>query len=209
MSNMAYPREPIQHQPSADPNQLRKLVAEARSLCQAFAKAQVETEENSVLPFVQNELLVALEKQGPQTVPQLARAFSTSRQNVQTLVNRMTKTGLLSLARNPDHRKSSLVQMTDKGHRLLTAARKLENRLLRGIVPQSSKREVLGAIDLLRSLREQLLLRYGVHALPGQFHVPGTEVSRAQDIASHAEIPPDSYAVPKELEAIELPFNLL
>lgn len=51
----------------------------------------------------------------PQTVPEMARARPVSRQYIQTLVNSLMAVGLVEQADNPAHKRSKLIQATEKG----------------------------------------------------------------------------------------------
>lgn len=60
-------------------------------------------------------LLRNLSQDGPQTVPQLARRRPVSRQHIQNVVNELIVKGLVRLKDNPAHKRSKLVELTDKG----------------------------------------------------------------------------------------------
>jgi len=51
----------------------------------------------------------------PLTVPQIARRMGLTRQSVQASVNRLVVDGLLEAAANPDHRRSLLIRLTERG----------------------------------------------------------------------------------------------
>jgi len=68
--------------------------------------------------------LDSLATDGPQTVPNLARARSVSRQRIQKLADELAADGLLEFTDNPAHRRSKLVRLTPAGtaeHARLTA----------------------------------------------------------------------------------------
>ncbi|WP_218157501.1 MarR family winged helix-turn-helix transcriptional regulator [Saccharopolyspora shandongensis] len=69
-----------------------------------------------------------------ETVPQIARTLGLSRQFVQRMVNDALEQGFVVLKRNPAHRRSSLVELTEPGQ---TAIRTV----------QGSEHEVLGHVD--------------------------------------------------------------
>src|SRR5262245_33022662 len=127
---MNVPEKPTQVSPDDGFVLLHDLVVEARMLDLTLARARAQVVADPVLGPSHRELLKAVEANGPQTVPQLARKRGTSRQNIQALVNRLTVTGSIVLVRNPNHRKSSLVKLTDLGNRLLANTRSMERQLL-------------------------------------------------------------------------------
>ena len=60
-------------------------------------------------------ILHPLAVEGPQTVPQLARARPVSRQRIQQIANEAAVEGLIEFINNPAHKKSKLMQLTDLG----------------------------------------------------------------------------------------------
>jgi len=63
---------------------------------------------------------------GPQTVPQLARARPVTRQHIQQIANEAAAEGLIEFVDNPAHKRSKLVRLTAKGAR---AEREMTERL--------------------------------------------------------------------------------
>ena len=63
-------------------------------------------------------LLRSLALEGPQTVPQLARARPVTRQHIQVLADDMAAEGLVEFVPNPAHKRSKLLRMTAKGRKL-------------------------------------------------------------------------------------------
>jgi DNA-binding MarR family transcriptional regulator len=49
------------------------------------------------------------------TVPQIARRMGLTRQSVQASVNRLLGDGLVEAGENPDHRRSPLIRLTERG----------------------------------------------------------------------------------------------
>ena len=98
-------------------------------------------------------LLQSLHLNGPQTVPSLAHVRSTSRQNIQVLVDRLAKDGYVEFVPNPDHRRSDFVQLTAAGQDMLSSANEKEAGLLETLMPHTSEVQVQDAAELLRKLR--------------------------------------------------------
>lgn len=73
-------------------------------------------------------VLVLLYRDGPKTVPQLARAQALTRQFVQRTVNEAAERNLVELAPNPAHRKSSLVRLTEQGRSVMARVHDEERR---------------------------------------------------------------------------------
>lgn len=98
-------------------------------------------------------LLQSLQLHGQQTVPALAHMRSTSRQNIQVLVDRLEAGGFIEFIPNPGHRRSDYVQLTAAGRVMLATANQREASLLETLLPHTSKAEVDNAAKLLRKLR--------------------------------------------------------
>ena len=101
-------------------------------------------------------ILRSLDRIGPQTVPELARARPVSRQHIQVLVSGLLKDGLVATEENPAHHKSPLVRLTGKGKRRLLASQARETQLLARAKFALAASEIDRASDTLRALRELL-----------------------------------------------------
>ena len=93
---------------------------------------------------------------GPQTVPTIARARQTSRQNIQIAVNRLKKAGYVGLVTNPVHKRSVLGRLTEQGQRALTGAEEEDERSFVSLFGQISEAELASATAMLRRLRSEL-----------------------------------------------------
>jgi DNA-binding MarR family transcriptional regulator len=120
-------------------NQLRKTAAAVHSQGQSSAGGW--------------GLLEILERLGPLTVPALARTRSLSRQSVQSLVNRLAAQGQVEILPNPAHKRSGLVQLTDRGARLLGTAKEREKDVWRAAATHVPAARLLSATKLLQRLR--------------------------------------------------------
>src|ERR1043166_6536699 len=92
----------------------------------------------------------------PKTVPQLARIRGTSRQNIQIIVNRLCEEGHLKRVRNPAHKRSDLLVLTESGEALRASLSEGQSRLIGSLRPQISADEARAALELLQRLREVL-----------------------------------------------------
>jgi DNA-binding MarR family transcriptional regulator len=101
-------------------------------------------------------LLQLLQHHGPQTVPQLAALRSTSRQNIQTLVNRLLARGWIALRPNPGHRRSGLLALTPAGEQLLASVDAREAALLPQLPAGLSPAQLAACTAVLRQLRAAL-----------------------------------------------------
>ncbi|NIN71889.1 MAG: MarR family transcriptional regulator [Gemmatimonadetes bacterium] len=101
-------------------------------------------------------LLRDLARSGPQTVPQLARRRSVTRQHVQALVNSLSEAGWVELQVNPEHRRSRLVGVTERGRELISKVERRERELYSALAVAAGGEEMGRAAGVLRSLRESL-----------------------------------------------------
>jgi len=98
-------------------------------------------------------LLRSLDKRGAQTVPQMARDRSVSRQHIQALINQSAEAGYVEFAENPAHKRSPFIRLTPRGKRAVDAMNRRERKLLSksGVgVPDKKMRE---AAETLRAVR--------------------------------------------------------
>ncbi len=102
------------------------------------------------------EVLECLEDEGPQTVPQLARARPVSRQHMQTHVNSLSAKGLVARDPNPAHQRSPLVSITHAGEKTLQDMLRRERAGIRRLDLAISNQELQFAADVLRRVRAAL-----------------------------------------------------
>ena len=101
-------------------------------------------------------ILRDLERRGPQTVPQLARARSVSRQHVQVLVNPLAEEGFVEFMENPVHRRSRLVRLAAKGKEFLEAGNQREAKMFADLVIDVGDEDMRSTAKVLRAVREAL-----------------------------------------------------
>ncbi len=101
-------------------------------------------------------VLTELERSGPRTVPQVARARSVTRQHVQALVNALAREGLVEFADNPEHRRSRLVRLTPAGRAWLAESAERGCSLLRRLELDAADEEVRAATGVLRQVGRAL-----------------------------------------------------
>jgi DNA-binding MarR family transcriptional regulator len=174
------------------------LFEEAVDLANYLKRKARHTHRGEPLSASGRILLQSLQLHGPQTVPALAHIRSTSRQNIQSLANRLAQAGLVAFVPNPDHKRSAFVTLTGRGRDLLRTANGREAVLFAGLLPHTSRTEVRQSAELLRRLR--LMLggeRKRRKAAPSpaaeitQHEVVsgGTVTASSRDLSPEAELP--------------------
>jgi len=101
-------------------------------------------------------LLRSLKEDGPQTVPQLARAHDVTRQHVQVLANGLAEQTLVEFADNPAHKRSKLLRITKRGERRLTQLTERIEDAYEEISPGMDPAKIRAAIDVLAELRRRM-----------------------------------------------------
>jgi DNA-binding MarR family transcriptional regulator len=97
-----------------------------------------------------------IDRFGAITVPQISRERSTSRQNIQILIDRLEAEGRVELLENPAHKRSALVRLTQKGRVSLREEAGARNDLLSELGSRLSESEVREAISALSKVRGAL-----------------------------------------------------
>lgn len=100
--------------------------------------------------------LRTLVKEGPQTVPEMARSRPVSRQHCQTICNALEAQGLVEFIDNPKHKKSKLVQVTRKGRDRFQSMRKQFLAAAGAYAPLFTAAEVSTATDVCRRARDMI-----------------------------------------------------
>jgi DNA-binding MarR family transcriptional regulator len=136
---------------------LQEVFDQAVSLFHLLRTLAAQLHGQGNLTAARRGILRSLDRLGPQTVPQMARARPVSRQHIQTEVNELEADGLVELVENVAHKRSRLVRLTPKGKAHLEAMYRREAELL-GAVELAIPEDALRSTALvLQELREALL----------------------------------------------------
>jgi DNA-binding MarR family transcriptional regulator len=184
--------------------ELKTLLEQVQILANQIKKSAVAIEDAQHPLVVGRAVLEMLETSGPQTVPALAGRRNSSRQNVQIVVNRLHRFGLVEFTPNPAHRKSGLVRITEQGKAILERGAEQEAKLLDELGRQLAEFDLQPVVRLLGRLQEVL----GTRQEPiGQ--TPGTNGRQRNSKPLPAQVPvATNQDVPTE-EDYSLPYNLL
>ena len=135
---------------------VEELLAEVNALAIRLNQVGRAPGSSGSLPAGAYSVLQVLERHGPHTVPQIARRRSTSRQNIQMLVNRLQEQGCIELKSNPAHRRSALVNLTSQGRTLLLQGAEVHTSVLETIASQVAETELADTTRLLSGIRRLL-----------------------------------------------------
>jgi DNA-binding MarR family transcriptional regulator len=98
-------------------------------------------------------LLRSLDKHGEQTVPQLARDRSVTRQHIQPLVNQLAEAGYIEFVENPAHKRSPFARLTRQGKKTVDAMNRREHKLVSKSGIGVSDQKMREAAETLRKVR--------------------------------------------------------
>ena len=132
--------------------QVRQILADIRFISNKTYQFQNSVGPSALAPGAR-AVLSSLAESGPKTVPQLAGSRSTSRQNIQVIVNRLVQDGLAKVETNPHHRRSLLVSVTEQGRQSLQSAPDLGERVQELVLQTLTEPEVARLAESLGRIR--------------------------------------------------------
>ena len=94
--------------------------------------------------------------ESPLTVPQISRRMGLTRQSVHATVNRLVADGLVELVPNADHRRSSLVQLTESGRERYAAIDAEQAVWINGLTKGLGARDLETTARVLEELSNRL-----------------------------------------------------
>jgi DNA-binding MarR family transcriptional regulator len=135
---------------------LNELLFEVDALAHQLRKTDFHLQQGQGLLAPGRAMLQILAKEGAQTVPSIAAKQNASRQNVQIIANRFAQQGLAEFRTNPGHKKSDLLEITNKGRQVLAASRDREGTMVERLRPGMDEARIATAAELLRRMRQDL-----------------------------------------------------
>jgi DNA-binding MarR family transcriptional regulator len=132
---------------------MAELIDEVRALFHVLKAAAERVHDEGESSAARRGVLLGLHKNGPQTVPQIARSRPVSRQHIQVVVNGLLDDGLVELMPNPAHKRSHLVALTLDGRTRVRAVAAREAAILRGLETKPAAADLLGAARTLAAVR--------------------------------------------------------
>lgn len=180
-----------------------QLLSQLNSVAiQLKAGSRKPGQKTADLGIAEHAVLEIVSRTGAVTVPQIARERSTSRQNIQILVDRLRAEGRVVLGDNPAHKRSALVRLTDKGRTWLRDAEPDRQRLMSEICSKLSQSEIEITLSALRKVVS--LFSNGIVAQPDSAKVAFP--TRKETLGNSSK---EQWAEPLEGGQAEFPVNLL
>ena len=109
--------------------ELGHLADEVRLSFHAFSEFARQAHGDRIEP-PSRAVLEYLSKNGPSTVPTIARSRGVTRQHIQTIVNALESDGLIEPSPNPAHKRSPLFALTAEGRALSESINEAEQALV-------------------------------------------------------------------------------
>ena len=135
---------------------LYEVIWRTRRLFQRLGATGNELHEDSGITASQRAVLEFLSLHEPQTVPQMARERTVTRQHIQVIVNKLLERGLVESTTNPAHNRSSLIRMTSSGRQLFEVIKQREMKLLVIVERHLTKKKLLITAQTLQAIDEYL-----------------------------------------------------
>lgn len=136
---------------------LTDLILETFRLNGALLSAGDELVKDIGLTSARWQVLGALaEANRPLTVAQISRRMGPTRQAVQRLANDLEAEGILAFQENPDHKKSRLVALTQKGEAAYSKADMRQITWVNGLSKGIRRQDIETAMMVLQSINGRL-----------------------------------------------------
>lgn len=131
-----------------------RVIWRTRRLFQCLGSMANELHRDTEVTASMRAVLEFLWRQEPQTVPQMARGKSVTRQHIQTIVNDLLAVDLIESIENPAHKRSSLIQMTAKGRQGFEQLRRRESRLFAEAAKHFAEKDLKTTTRTLKAIEE-------------------------------------------------------
>ena len=138
-----------------------QLINEVRLLYQSLVQMGDTIHAGRDISMGMRAVLEYLYRNGPSTVPHMARERRVTRQRIQSLVDSLRSQHLVAAEPNPASRRSPLIALTDAGFDTIKRMRRDEGRWM---ATDISEADLLSAATTLTELRHVLEARLGSRA---------------------------------------------
>ncbi|MCV0427890.1 MAG: MarR family transcriptional regulator [Roseibium sp.] len=135
---------------------VRRLIGEVRGTFRLLAGISDAMLEQRGLTASLRAILEYIADNGSSTVPQMAKAKSMKRQSIQALVDRLSALGLVATVSNPEHKRSVLITMTERGASTYQAILTEENEILGPLASEFSSDALRIACNALADFQHRL-----------------------------------------------------
>ncbi len=137
-------------------SEIETLLNEVRLLYHRIIQMGEQLHAGESVTLGMRAVLEFLLKNGPTTVPDIARSRSVTRQHIQSLVNALLEQDLVVFEENPLHKRSSFVTLTKEGERVIRRMRKRESQLYQATKFAVKRNDLKTAARTLKYVRDAL-----------------------------------------------------
>ena len=196
--------------PDSDPSAgdaINALLAEVNALALRLRQLG-RRQAHGGLPAAESMVLEILRREGPRTVPQIAKTRLTSRQNIQILVNALAARGLVEFIGNPAHKRSALIRLTKPGAELVSKFVAKNDDNLRWLADRIPLTKLDAAREVLTEV-ERLLQRDVATTNGNVAEHAGASGRQPSRRPASRRIKSKSLSLTDEMDSGELPVSLL
>lgn len=136
----------------AEPARLYDLIRFIRPLYRNLGRAVEKNLADTTISVGMRAILELVYEAGPISVPRIAELMGTGRQYVQRMVNDNLAQELLTKQKNPAHRRSQLLVVTDKGRAAFEAIRAAEAANLAAVAQTIDAAELETCLKVVEAL---------------------------------------------------------
>ena len=154
-----HPREVPEMTPKA--HTLYQLIRHIRSGFNLLRALGDDLHRDLKVTAAMRAVMETLAEDGEQTVPQIARAKSVSRQHIQVNVDALLRKDLVVLGGNPSHLRSPFVALTQQGQSTFATMRRREADLLEGLAKGFGLEQLAQASATLGTLNQSIIKNQG------------------------------------------------
>ncbi|MGO1974638.1 MAG: MarR family winged helix-turn-helix transcriptional regulator [Propionibacteriaceae bacterium] len=133
-------------------SELYEVLRRIRPVHDLAARVVTESLEGRELTMPMRAILERLHEVGDQTVPDLARWLSVSRQGIQVVVDEARRLGHVQSQPNPSHRRSHLISLTGRGRTAFEELHADELGRLAGVAAEFSADDIAACVRVLDQL---------------------------------------------------------
>jgi DNA-binding MarR family transcriptional regulator len=137
-------------------DQADALINEVRLLWNTLVEQGERLHADTGITISMRAVLEYLDREGPTTVPTIARDRRVTRQAIQSLVNTLVEEGHVEAVENPAHRRSPLIRLTPSGGKLIRSMRRKEARRIEQADARIPPEDLERAATVLRNFRTAL-----------------------------------------------------
>ena len=132
------------------------VIDEVRLLHNRLVGLVDDLHRDSGITASQRAVLEFIGRNGPATVPTIARARGVTRQHIQTISNELGSLDLVEPQENPAHQRSPLIALTDSGRQTIDEIIERERDHLAAHVGGLDEQQLRAAARTLADLRHSL-----------------------------------------------------